>query len=163
MDIAILNYNTCVQESTKHTPFEIVFGKLARLPSNDPLREGDLVPTYKNYILDLVTRLNGIQKLTYENLLASKNKSKKYYDQSINPKNFKLGDYVFLLSGPKPGKFGNHYSGPHKILEIMGKYNVKISTQKGSKIVHTNRLRISHINYELEVKKNKNSKKNILT
>ena len=39
LDLAMLNYNTCVQESTKHTPYEVVFGRLARLPSNEPLRE----------------------------------------------------------------------------------------------------------------------------
>ena len=64
----MLNYNTCVQESTKHTPFEVVFGRLARLPSSDPLREGDLVPIYQGYVKDLVTRLTGIRTLVYDNL-----------------------------------------------------------------------------------------------
>ena len=153
LDIAMLSYNTCTHESTKHTPYEVIFGRLARLPSSDPLREGDVVPTYKGYMVDLVTRLNGIQKLAYDNLVSSKFRSKKYYDRSINPKNFHTGDYVFLLSGPKPGKFGHHYTGPHKILEILNKNNIKIQTSKGSKIVHANRLRISHINHEPKVKK----------
>ena len=72
VDIAMLNYNTCVQESTKHTPFEVVFGRLARLPSSDPLREGDLLPTYQSYVKDLVVRLTGIRKLVYDNLASSK-------------------------------------------------------------------------------------------
>ena len=74
LEIAILNFNTCVSESTKHTPYEVVFGKLARLPSGDPLRETDLLPSYKGYIIDLVTRLNGIRTLVYENLVGSKNR-----------------------------------------------------------------------------------------
>ena len=146
LDLAMLNYNTCVQESTKHTPYEVVFGRLARLPSNEPLREADMLPTYKGYVQDLVIKLNGIQKLAFDNLVASKYKSKKYYDKSINPKNFKLGDYVFLLSGPKPGKFGDHYTGPHKILEVLNKNNV-------------NRLRISNINKEIKTNKNKTNNK----
>ena len=77
VDIAMLNYNTCIQESTKHTPFEVVFGRLARLPSSDPLREGDLVPTYQGYVKDLVTRLTGIRTLVYDNLINSKLRSKK--------------------------------------------------------------------------------------
>jgi len=32
-------------------------------------------------------------------------KSKKYYDRKINPQTFKPRDQVFLLKGPKPGKF----------------------------------------------------------
>ena len=102
LKIAILNFNTCVSESTKRTLYEVVFGKLARLPSGDPLRETDLLPSYKVYLIDLVTRLNSIRTLVYENLVGSKNSSKKYYDKTINPRNFRIGDYVFLLKGPKP-------------------------------------------------------------
>lgn len=155
LDVAMLNYNTCIQESTKHTPYEVVFGKLARLPSNTPLREGDMLPTYKGYVIDLVTRLTGIQKLAYENLLKSKHRSKKYYDQKLNPKVFKPGDYVYLLSGPKPGKFGDHYTGPHRILEILPKYHVKILFHNKPKIVNSNRLRISFIHNETNNRKNK--------
>ena len=36
IDIAIFNYNTCVHDGTKHTPFEVVFGRLARSPSSEP-------------------------------------------------------------------------------------------------------------------------------
>ena len=78
LDLAILNYNTCVSESTKHTPYEVVFGRLARLPSSDPLRELDLFHNYNVYLVVLVTRLNGIRTLVYDNLVAAKNKSKKY-------------------------------------------------------------------------------------
>ena len=51
----------------------------------------------------------------YENLVGSKNRSKIYYDKTINPRTFRIEDYVFLLKGPKANKFGDHYSGPHKI------------------------------------------------
>ena len=158
VEIATLNYNTCVHESTKHTPYEVVFGRLARLPSSDPLREGDLIPTYKDYVKNLVTRLNSIQKLAFDFLVASKEKSKKYYDRKINPRNFKVGDFVFLQSGPKPGKFGNHYFGPYKILEVLNKNNVKIQIKNKGKIVHTNRLRISHINQESKLPNKKGKK-----
>ena len=101
-----------------------------------------------------MTRLNGIRTLVYDNLVDAKNRSKKYYDRAINPRNFKLGDYVYLLKGPKPNKFGDHYTGPHKILEIIDNTNIRISINKTSKVVHANRLRISHINQEIKVKKN---------
>jgi len=35
--LAMLNYNTCIYEATRHTPYELVFGKIARIPSNEPL------------------------------------------------------------------------------------------------------------------------------
>ena len=61
LDLAMLNYSTCISESTKHTPYEVIFGRLARLPSSDPLRELDLLPKYNGYLVDLVIRLNGIR------------------------------------------------------------------------------------------------------
>ena len=153
VEIAILNYNTCVHEGTKRTPFEVVFGRLARLPSNEPLREDDLHPTYQNYIKDLVTRLIGIRTTVYKNLVDAKKRSKGYYDKNLNCINFRVGDYVFLLKGPKPGKLGDHYTGPHKVLEIINKSNVKIQFKGSSKIVHANRLKISHINHEVKMPK----------
>lgn len=146
----MLNYNSCVQESTKFTPYELVFGRLPRLPSVDPLREGDLLPTYKGYLYDLITRLNEIQKIAYDNLVGSKFTSKKYYDKKVNKRNFRVGDFVFLLSGPKPGKLGDQYTGPHKILEIINRNNFRIQIGKGSKVVHANRLKISHILKQLK-------------
>lgn len=145
VDLAMLNYNSCVQESTKYTPYELVFGRLPRLPSGDLLREGDLLPTYGGYLVDLITRLNTIQKLAYDNLVSSKFRSKKYYDRKINEKNFRVGDYVFLLSGPKPDKLGDQYTGPHKILEVINKTNFRIQIGQSSKVVHANRLKISYI------------------
>ena len=96
VEIAILNYNTCVREGTKHTPFEVVFGRLTRSPSNEPLREDDLQPTYQNYIKDLVIRLIGIRTTVYNNLVDAKRRSKNYYDKTLNGINFRVGDYVFF-------------------------------------------------------------------
>ena len=57
------------------------------------------------------------------------------------------------MKGSKPKKFGDHYTGPYKILEIINKNNIKILIDEKPKIVHANRLRISHINKEIKIKK----------
>ncbi|KAL7291593.1 hypothetical protein TKK_0014634 [Trichogramma kaykai] len=144
VDLAILNYNTSVQESTKLTPYEIIFGRIANLPTSLPLRESDLLPTYQGYMKDLVVRLNSLQKIAYDNLVKSKFKSKKYYDARVNQKNFKPGDYIFLLSGLK-GKKHNQYSGPFEILEVLQNNNVRLQIKNKSKVVHADRIRISYI------------------
>ena len=87
--------------------------------------------------------------------MYAKHRSKNYYDKKINSTNFRVGDYVFLLRGPKPGKFGDHYTGPHKILEVINKTNIRIQFKGNGKIVHSNRLRKSCINYEIKSKKRK--------
>lgn len=141
--LAMFNYNTNVHEATRHTPYELVFGKIARIPSNELLGPEDKLTTYDEYLINLVTQLYAIQTNARENVIEAKHKSKKYYDKKINPQTFKPGDQVFLLKGPKPGKFGDQYTGPHEVLEILNRNNVKIKIKKNSRIVHPNRLRIS--------------------
>jgi len=60
--------------------------------------------------------IHNIQKLARENIIASKIKSKRYYERSIL--NI-LNDQVFLLCEPKKGKLSNQYSGSHTILDIL--------------------------------------------
>ncbi|KAM0730323.1 Retrovirus-related Pol polyprotein from transposon 17.6 [Formica fusca] len=145
ISLAMFNYNTSVHEATKHTPYELVFGKIARVPSNELLPPGDKLANYDEYLINLVTQLHAIQGNARDNVIQAKIKSKNYYDRKINPQTFKPGDQVFLLKGPKPGKFGDQYTGPHEVLEIFNKNNVKIRIKKNTRIVHPNRLRISYI------------------
>lgn len=147
IDIATFSYNTSVSEATLHTPFELLYGRLARLPSSDPLEPEDRLPSYDNYLIDLATRLQSIQGIAREKLVRSKLRSKHYYDKNINEKSFRIGDSVFLLRGGKIHKWANQYTGPHKVLDVFNNGNVKIRTGKNkSKIVHINRLKYSYIN-----------------
>ena len=108
----------------------MVFGRLARSPSSEPLREDDLQPTYQGYIKDLVTRLIGIRTTVYENLVNAKYRSKNYYDKRVNSPNFRVGNYIVLLKGPKPGKFGDHYTGLEYRILIM-----ELKKKKGKRTI----------------------------
>lgn len=101
--------------------------------------------TYDDYLVQLFTKLHTIQTKASNNLIEVKRKSKEHYDKKINPQTFKSGDYVFLLKGSKPGKFGDHYTGPHEVLDILNRNNIRIKIKKNSRIVHPNRLKTSHI------------------
>ena len=94
----------------------------------------------------MVTRLIGIQKLAHDNLILSNERNKKYYDQHLHTQEFKRGDFVFLLKGQKPHKFEDQYTGPFEVEQVYDNYNVRIKTWKRSKVVHSNRLKIAHIN-----------------
>jgi len=41
------------------------------------------------------------------------------------------------LKGSKPSKFGDQYTGPYEILEILNRNNIKIRIKKNSRIVPT--------------------------
>jgi len=49
--------NTNVHEATKYTPYESVFGKIARISSNELLVPKDKLASYDDYLINLVTQL----------------------------------------------------------------------------------------------------------
>ena len=114
-------YNTSVHEGTKCTPYELVFGKLAREPSSEPLSQQEKLQSYDDYSINFVTQLQEMRTQARENLISAKEKLKIYYDKKINPLEVKIGDIVFLLKGEKTKKLVNSYTGPYEILEVKRK------------------------------------------
>lgn len=143
VDLAMFSYNTSVHESTQFTPYELVFGKVARVPSNHEIEEDFNNRTYAEYLMKLNKKLRKIQALAKEKLIQAKERSKFYYDRKINPLTLKIGDLVYLLKEPKKGKLDDQYTGPHEVLEIFGNHNVKIKIGNKTKMVHSNKLKIA--------------------
>lgn len=141
LEYASFSYNTSIHESTGYTPYELVFGKLARQPSSEIVNDIEKERTYDDYLHQLITSIHDLQSLARECLIASKLKSKYYYDRKINPQDFQLNDQVFLLNEPKRGKLGDQYSGPHIITDILPNGNIKLFVKGKVRIVHPNKIR----------------------
>ena len=97
----MFSYNTSIHEGTKCTPHELVFGKLAREPSSEPLSQKEKLQSCDDYLINFVNILHEMRKQARENLISAKEKWKIYYDKKINPLKVKIGDNVFLLKGDK--------------------------------------------------------------
>ena len=70
-------------------------------------------------------------------LLEAKERSKRYYDQKLNAKNFKIGEEVYLLKEPRIGKFDDQYAN-----ELIGDRNAKLDLGNNtSKVVHIDKLK----------------------
>ena len=132
-------------ESTKATPFELMFGRLARTPSG--VKEPDENEgTVDAYLTNLVTTLNKIQKIAKENIIRAKEKSKERYDQKVVEHIFKIGESVFLLQGGKIRKLKDQYKGPYAVINNYKNGNVKLKTGKNKfSVVNGNRLQHSYI------------------
>ena len=141
----MFSYNTSIHESTKFSPFELIFGRIARLPSSNTIMEENIDPTYTEYLTDLFNRLRDTQEEARQNLIQSKNRSKRYYDKRIHVQEFKQGDHVFLLKEPAKGKFSDQYIGPFEVLETLPNNNIKILFKNSSRVVHADKLKIAHI------------------
>ena len=68
----MFSYNTSVHEGTKFTPYELVFGKLARTPSSEPLSQQEKLQTYDDYLISFVTQLHEMRTQARENLISAK-------------------------------------------------------------------------------------------
>ena len=76
----------------------MVFGKLAREPSSEPLSQQEKLQTYDDYLINFVTQLYEMRTQARENHISAKQKSKLYYDKKkINPLEVKVGEKVLGL------------------------------------------------------------------
>lgn len=75
----MFNYTISIHKATKYTPYELVFGKIARIPSNEPLSPEDKLSNYDEYLINLITQIHNIQINARKNVIEAKFKSKKYY------------------------------------------------------------------------------------
>ena len=142
-------YRTSKHESTKQTPFYLVFGRHARLSVElDIAMQAD---DNQNSELSLKERIDSFIKLSCNrkeassNIKAAQSKQKKYYDSSL-PKDdtggFEVGDQVLLHNTRKltrkGGKMGVKWKGQFKITKVTGKGTYFLEGMKTS--VSENRL-----------------------
>jgi len=140
----LCSYSRSVHEGTKYTPYELVFGKIARLPSETKIN--DSIETYDDYISELIDKLSDLRKLAVSNLGNAKMWYKHYYDRKIKIQNYKIGDFVYLLKGKKKYKFDDEYIGSYEIVEILENNNVKILIERNKiKTIHVDRIKPTHI------------------
>ena len=72
LELATFSYNTTVHEATKFTLYELVFGKLAREPSSEPLLHNEKLQTYDDYLINFVTQLHEMRTQARDNLITAK-------------------------------------------------------------------------------------------
>ena len=111
----MFSYNTSVHESTKFTPYELIYGKKARQPSS--MVPNDSLNTYPDFVHNLMNKLINIREIGRNNLENSKLRQKHYYDRKISPVQYHRGEEVMLLK-PKRNKFSNEYDGPYVIMDV---------------------------------------------
>ena len=71
--------------------------------------------------------------------------TKYYYDRKIQPKTYKIGDWIWLLK-PRREKLEPQYSGPYQVIEILKNNNMKIAiNSKQIKIIHMNRVKEAYL------------------
>ena len=133
IDTCVFAYNTSEQESTKYSPFELMFGRRATLPididvdRNDPNALVDSAASLSTSALSSLTaRRKQLLEKAKENILKAQERQKSDYDRRrANPKVYIVGAKVlkkdFLRKKRKGGGMDEKYIGPYVITRHLGK------------------------------------------
>jgi len=142
LDQAVFAYNTSVHESTGLSPYEMVFGRPARMPIEVELGVPLQNPaSQSDYTQSLRKAIQLANLVAQRNLIAARERQSKRYDQGHPSwKPFEVGQTVWLAR-PKKWKFGKKWVGPYKICSQNG-VNYVLQPRIGKSIVaHHNQLR----------------------
>ena len=101
-------YNISTQDSTRRTPFYLIYGREARYPEDvmlgvitDPLQSPHDNIKYENR---LINNLNIARRIVRERLAIIQERQKKYYDKGRTEVKFEAGELVFSIQALQTGR-----------------------------------------------------------
>lgn len=143
----VFSYNTAIQESTKISPFEAMFGRIARLPVDiNAALKYDADEKLKQFCSakepDKEVQVAMQKKMTdtvKANIQKAQQKQKEYYDRKHSTTLcFKKGSVVlkkdFLRKKRRGGKLDYRWQGPYVIIASLGKGLFRLQELHGSKV-----------------------------
>ena len=143
-------YRTSVQESTKETPFFLMFGRPSREPLDLHLRpeESAILPVSETKPA-MVTRMHAAFDLVQAHLQEAHQKQKRYHDKSSRERDIRVGDEVLLLDERVPvghtKKLHPPWKPGYRVIRKVGPLNFQLEhpNQRGKVLrVHINRIKL---------------------
>ena len=124
LPLLLFAYRSVIQESTRESPFFLLYGRNPRLPSGtllDQSRTTYLVDL-DDYRTELVVNLKKARELALKNIKQAQEKQRKFYDRQSCPLPYRIGDrvMVFMPSNVtgKDRKLARPYHGPFRIVHL---------------------------------------------
>jgi hypothetical protein len=144
----VFSYNTSRHASTKLTPFELMFGRMAKLPFDLPKQTTTIIEPHQ-YVKNLKEYLEVAKQMAIENIINSQDKSKRRYDANRANETYSIGDYVYVKQLGLNSKLTPKYVGPYQVIQQLNASVYRI--QNPNKLheilnIHANRLRRDYLN-----------------
>jgi hypothetical protein len=123
LNTAQFAYNNSIHDSTKTTPFYVVYGKhpLLTLPPEDSRPEGE-VPN----AVERVQRMHSAREKAAEHLKRAQEYQRRHYDKKHKPEFFRKGELVLLstkhinLANQPSKKLSSKFIGPFRVQDAVG-------------------------------------------
>ena len=120
----LFSYRVSVQDSTKESPFFLLYGRDPQLPTESALTQPrtPYMIDVDNYKTELVTSMSDAWKIAQENIKVAQTKQKTQYDKRSKESKFSVGDRVMTyMPGAVQGKnwkLSRPFYGPYRILSL---------------------------------------------
>ncbi|KAK9731008.1 Integrase core domain [Popillia japonica] len=129
----VFAYNTTIQESTRFTPFKLVYGRNPVLPDEAQL----LQEMFTNYGVQTQDTVLRIREQAQKNIQHQQQRDKERYDKKHKEVSFNIGDKVKvrtpLRQVGKSEKLFPKYFGPYTVVEKRSDVNYVIETGSGNR------------------------------
>ena len=132
--------NTRVSEVTKHSPYELVYGRLPPGPIYiDMIRNWEQETEGREDLESLRRRIYLLQQTAYENQREAAELQRKNHDKHAVEHRFKIGDKVVVRKENRDevgvmGKLSWNWKGPYKISEVVGPVTYRLEDMNGKKL-----------------------------
>ena len=131
-------YRTNKHSTTKQTPFYMMYGREATLPTDEIEQNNEETNDEKKNILSRIhdiIQLDEKREEVIEIIQAAQVKQKERHDERIKETTFEIGDKVLLKDAAKEkqwtGKLQPKWKGPYIINEVIGKGAYKLRNKEG--------------------------------
>ena len=141
-------YREVPQETTRFSPFELLYGCRVRGPF-DVLREEwtghrETAVPVATHVIEMKKRLAEIAQLVSEHAAKNQEKQKEYYDRGAKSRRFEVGDQVLVLLPTAVNRLKLQWTGPYKIIKKVGAVDYEIEMpgrRQERKIYHVNLMK----------------------
>jgi ribonuclease HI len=155
LDSFLFAYRTSIHAVTKCTPFELVYGRSARVPYDIMLRHFDeqqLATAPREYLRQVMTHLDETRARVRALNEEAMGKNKRIFDSRHKTaieanKTFEVNDQVWVYDPVVPKgrkkKLSNLWRGPFAIKRVISPVTYELDLPAGSKahpVIHANRL-----------------------
>lgn len=135
-------FNTTVNSSTGYSPFELLYGRQARIP-NSVYNVTETELNYDDYVTEMKANFKNIHDKAVQNVLASKHKRKEIYDKNAREWQPWYGDLVIVETIPSGvgKKLQSLWRGPYEVVDLPSEQTTVIKNGNKLEKIHNNRLK----------------------
>ena len=117
-------YRTKSHESTKESPFFLLYGRDARIPTDEALtfeKSPYLIDT-DDYKIELMRSLTEAWRIARDHIVQSQESQRRQYDKKAKERQYRVGDRVMVYMPQevkgKTRKLACPYHGPYRVMEV---------------------------------------------